>query len=94
MRRLALAFSGNCSRLKQVDTSTRSGWAVSYRRLGGVLNYDMCPLLAQSGHYVRGSECPLLGVKRTLRLHCEMSAFDPKRTSGPAIGPQSNSIST
>jgi hypothetical protein len=21
-----------------------------------------------------------LGVKRTLRLHCEMSAFDPKRT--------------
>jgi len=25
--------------------------------------------------------CPLLGVKRTCRLHCEMSAFDPKRTS-------------
>src|SRR5262249_23945638 len=26
------------------------------------------------------SSCPLLGVKRTCRLHCKMSAFDPKRT--------------
>src|SRR5262249_17638735 len=25
-------------------------------------------------------QSPLLGVKRTCRLHCEMSAFDPKRT--------------
>ena len=24
-----------------------------------------------------------VGVKRTWRLHCEMSAFDPKRTQGP-----------
>ncbi len=31
-------------------------------------------------------QCPLSGVKRTWRLHCEMSANDPKRTlrqSGP-----------
>src|SRR5262245_36531664 len=26
-------------------------------------------------------KCPLSGVKRTCQLHCEMSAFDPKRTS-------------
>ena len=24
-------------------------------------------------------KCPLSGVKRTWRLHCEMSAYDPKR---------------
>src|SRR5262249_1876696 len=28
----------------------------------------------------RTAECPLSGVKRTWRLHCEMSANDPKRT--------------
>src|SRR5262245_16581708 len=28
---------------------------------------------------------PLLGVKRTWRLHCEMSAFDPKRTFGLSL---------
>jgi putative ABC transport system substrate-binding protein len=27
------------------------------------------------------NQCPLLGIKRTWRLHCEMSAFDPKLTS-------------
>ena len=26
-----------------------------------------------------GTQCPLSGVKRPWRLHCEMSAFDPKR---------------
>jgi hypothetical protein len=31
------------------------------------------------------SVCPLLGVKRTWRLHCEMSAYDPKRTLGLAF---------
>jgi hypothetical protein len=68
MLRLALAFSGNCSRLKQVDTSTRSGWAVSYRRLGGVLNYDMCPLLALSGHAARADKCPLSGGKADIEF--------------------------
>ena len=29
-------------------------------------------------HSNRSHGCPLLGVKRTLRLHCEMSASDPK----------------
>ena len=33
----------------------------------------------------RTSQCPLLGVKRTCRLHCVMSANDPKRTS-PCTG--------
>src|SRR5262245_28390299 len=34
-----------------------------------------CPLLAQSGHALVHRKCPLMGVKRTSRLHCEMSAF-------------------
>ena len=36
--------------------------------------------LAQSGHLGSTKPCPLSGVKRTWRLHCEMSASDPKRT--------------
>jgi hypothetical protein len=36
--------------------------------------------LAQSGHPSLHRTCPLLGVKRTWRLHYEMSAYDPKRT--------------
>ena len=40
-----------------------------------------CPLLAQSRHSKCADRCPLSGVKRTSRLHCKMSAFDPKRTS-------------
>ena len=39
-----------------------------------------CPLLAQSGHYNRPSECPLSRVKRTSPSALHMSAFDPKRT--------------
>ena len=35
-----------------------------------------CPLLAQSGHQTTSRQCPLLGVKRTWRLHCEVSAYD------------------
>jgi hypothetical protein len=42
---------------------------------------DRLPLLAQSGHRSRATECPLSGVKRTSRGHDPMSAFDPKRTS-------------
>jgi hypothetical protein len=37
-----------------------------------------CPLLDPELHCT----CPLLGVKRTLRL-AVMSAYDPKRTSRP-----------
>ena len=36
--------------------------------------------MAQSGHFAAESQCPLSGVKRTCRLHCEMSAYDQKRT--------------
>ena len=39
-----------------------------------------CPLLAQSGHPSRATECPLLGVKQTSQFEGVMSAFDPKRT--------------
>src|SRR6266550_1613449 len=44
-------------------------------------------LLALSGHCVRDIQCPLSGVKRSWRLHCEMSANanDPKRTSLVAL---------
>jgi hypothetical protein len=45
-----------------------------------------CPLLALSGHFGRTSQCLLLGIKRTWRLRCEMSANDPKRTSSIPIG--------
>ena len=31
-------------------------------------------------HITRAHQCPVLGVKRTWRLHCEMSANDPNRT--------------
>jgi hypothetical protein len=34
-----------------------------------------CPLLAQSGHETTSRQCPLLGVNRTSRLECVMSAF-------------------
>src|SRR6516225_5421723 len=37
-------------------------------------------LLAQSGHSDCAQQCPLSGVKRTLRGRALMSAFDPKRT--------------
>ena len=36
--------------------------------------------MAESGHFKRSRECPLLGVKRTSGGHAVMSAFDPKRT--------------
>src|SRR5262249_30983748 len=41
-----------------------------------------CPLLALSGHSATEFQCPLLDleVKRTSARHCEMSAFDPKRS--------------
>ena len=38
-------------------------------------------LLARADE-VMNAEYPLLGVKRTWRLRCEMSANDPKRTLG------------
>ena len=41
---------------------------------------SICPLTALSGHRLVRRTCPLLGVKRTSQLHCEMSANDPKRT--------------
>jgi len=34
----------------------------------------------QSGHFATEFQCPLLGVKRTLRQLVAMSAYDPKRT--------------
>jgi len=39
-----------------------------------------CPLLALSGRGAHTQQCPLLGVKRTLRFLNRMSAYDPKRT--------------
>ena len=44
------------------------------------------PLLAQSRHPDRVSECPLSGVKRTSRFECVMSGFDPNRTLHAALG--------
>jgi hypothetical protein len=41
--------------------------------------------LALSGHSYRTHQCPLWGVKRTWRLHREMSAYDPKRTCEPPL---------
>jgi hypothetical protein len=49
-----------------------------------------CRLLAQSGHQDRAAECPLLGVKRTLRFQGVMSAFDPKRTLTPPFPEQAS----
>src|SRR5262249_1179469 len=43
------------------------------------------PLLAQSGHPVLRSTCPLSGVKRTWAGALQMSAFDPKRTTKFAL---------
>jgi hypothetical protein len=39
-----------------------------------------CPLLALSGYWDGGEECPLSGVKRTSKFKSVTSAFDPKRT--------------
>jgi hypothetical protein len=44
------------------------------------LPHCMSPLLALNGHSSNTTECPLLGIKRTWRVRCEMSAYDPKRT--------------
>src|SRR5262249_29356397 len=49
-----------------------------------------CPLLAQSGHPQALNQCPLLGVKRTLRGRTPMSAFDPKRAFPSSPWLQSN----
>ena len=38
-----------------------------------------CPRLAQSGRPNSVNRCPLLGVKRTLVEHSEMSAYDRRR---------------
>ncbi len=38
-----------------------------------------CLLLAQSKHPTVSRQCPVLGVKRTWRFQCAMSAFDPYR---------------
>ena len=40
----------------------------------------VCSLLAQSRHHRCADECPLLGVKQTLRRVVAMSAFGTKRT--------------
>ena len=48
-----------------------------------LLRHGGCPLLAQSGHTELHGTCPLLGVKRTSHWLVAMSAYDPKRTSGP-----------
>jgi hypothetical protein len=45
-----------------------------------------------SGHAAYIVECLLLGVKRTWRLHCEMSAYDPKQTSVPVLRAKAGSI--
>jgi hypothetical protein len=44
---------------------------------------DLVVLSASGPHRTCRSRgrCPLSGVKRTCPLRCEMSAFDPKRTS-------------
>ena len=44
-----------------------------------------CLLLALGGHFDRGHECPLLGVKRTSLFALQMSAYDLKRTSTSAL---------
>ena len=36
--------------------------------------------MAQGGHAPVHRTCALLGIKRTCRLHCGVSAYDPKRT--------------
>jgi hypothetical protein len=41
----------------------------------------MSASLAESEHSIDTLQCPLSGVKRTWRVQCEMSAYDPKRTS-------------
>ena len=39
------------------------------------------PALVARPIFLASDRCPLLGVKQTWRLHREMSAYDPKRTS-------------
>jgi hypothetical protein len=41
---------------------------------------DRCFDFATAKTYGKNSRLSTFGVKRTRRLHCEMSAFDPKRT--------------
>ena len=43
------------------------------------------PAFGTSGHSNGSRKCPLSGVKRTWPIAPHMSAFDPKRTSGPNI---------
>src|SRR5262249_5483369 len=43
-------------------------------------------LLALSRHHDRADPCPLLEVKRTLRGHPQMSAFDPFPTLSDHVG--------
>jgi hypothetical protein len=52
----------------------------SAQGLGGALRF-MGPYRKNQ----RVGDCPLSGVKRTRRLHCRMSANDPKRTSASSL---------
>ena len=56
-------------------------WSFSEEQDGRDAGLTVCPLLALSGHAELHCTCPLSGVKRTWRLQCKTSAFDPKRTS-------------
>ena len=49
-------------------------------RLSPIMLQYMSLLLAQSGHQMTTSECPLSGVKRTSKFKSVTSAFDPKQT--------------
>ena len=40
------------------------------------------PHMALSGHPTQRTDMSAFGGKADMRLHCEMSAYDPKRTSG------------
>jgi len=67
----------DCSRVDSIDALTISLDVPTV----GPPAFMQCLLLAQSRLVDAINRCPLLGVKRTLFEHSEMSASDPKRTS-------------
>ena len=75
---------GGRSGFAPADDDNNGGTAGINKCAGGAMFYCAaeCPLLAQSGHFATESQCPLLGVKRTLVGDAAMSAYDPKRTLG------------
>jgi heterodisulfide reductase subunit A-like polyferredoxin len=79
--RVIVIGAGPCGLTVAIELGRRGIRTIAAPRNAAVLCSFGVSCATLSGHCKIDVQCPLLGVKRTCRLHCEMSAYDPKRTS-------------